>query len=152
MALCCHSRLLKEIISDTDNVNLFINQQKIAAAKLHTNDKCMKLSSKNNVDRFSVVADETAEFVTICNVAQTNRNVIKCHSFICKMLEGSTRSVKYLYKGNKLCPHLEEFKGFYNAYLRNTLESDESSGGEDDEYVDDYSENLPEEKVNFFLD
>ena len=73
-----------------------------------------------------MAADGSAEFVTICNVAKTAKNIIKYHSSVCNMLEGSSRSIKYLCKVNQLWPHLEEFKVFYNLYLRQTMHNEDN--------------------------
>ena len=100
------------------------------------------------MDRFLVVADGSAEFVTISNVAKTTKNIIKCHLSVCKMLKGSSRNIKYLCKGNQPCPHLEEFKVFYNLYLRQTIHKEDDSDDEAEyEDSDELEEGLPEEKV-----
>ena len=66
--------------------------------KKSSNEKVLKLPSENEVDRFSIVADGSAESVTIFNVPKTAKNIIKCHSSVCKMLKSSTRNIKYLCK------------------------------------------------------
>ena len=146
---CCHNRLIKEILNGNEsNENSFISVAKLQEARLSSNEKVLKLPSKNGVDRFSVVGDGSAEFVTIFNVAKTAKNITKCHSSVCKMLKGSSRNIKYLCEGNRLCPHLEEFKVFYNLYLRQTMhEEDDSDDEVEYEDSDDLEEGLPEEKV-----
>ena len=130
------------------NENSFISITKVQEARLSSNEKILKLSSKNGVDRFSVIADGSAEFVTIFNVAKTAKNIMKCHSSACKVLKGSSRNIKYLCKGNRICPHLEEFKIFYNLYLRKAMhEQDDSDNEVEYEDIDDLEEGLPEEKV-----
>ena len=64
------------------------------------------------------------------------------------MLESSTRNIKYLCKGNRLCPQLEEFKVFYNLYLRQIMhEEDDSDDEVEYEDSDDLEEGLPEEEA-----
>ena len=76
------------------------------------------------------------------------KNIIKCHLSVCKMLKGSSRNIKYLCKGNQPCPHLEEFKVFYNLYLRQTIHKEDDSDDEVEyEDSDELEEGLPEEKV-----
>ena len=119
-----------------NNENSFISDTKLQEARLSSSEKVLKLPSKNGVDRFSVVADGSAEFVTIFNVPKTAKNITKCHLSVCKMLESSTRNIKYLCKGNRLCPHLEEFK------MHEEDDSDDEVKYEDS---DDLEEGLPEE-------
>ena len=96
---CCHSRLIKEILNGNENnENSFISDAKLQEARLSFNEKVLKLPSENEVDRFSIVADGSAESVTIFNVPKTAKNIIKCHSSVCKMLKSSTRNIKYLCK------------------------------------------------------
>ena len=75
------------------NANSFISIAKLRETRLSSNEKVLKLPSKNGADRFSVVADGSAEFVTIFNVAKTAKNIIKCHSSVWKMLGGSSRNI-----------------------------------------------------------
>ena len=97
----CHSRLIRAILNGNENnENSFINDTKLQEARLSSDSKVLKLSSKNEVDRFSIVADGSAEFVTIFNVPKTAKNIIKCHSTVCKMLESFTRNIKFRFKGN----------------------------------------------------
>ena len=53
------------------NKNSFISIAKSQEARLSSNEKILKQPSINGVDRFSVVANGSAEFVTIFNVAKT---------------------------------------------------------------------------------
>ena len=70
------------------------------------------------------------------------------HLSICKMLDGFSRNIKYLFKGNQLCPHGEEFKVFYNLYLRQRMhEEDDTDDEVKYEDSDDLEEGLPGEKV-----
>ena len=137
---CCHSRLTKAILNGNEsNENWFISITKLQKARLLSSEKVLKLPSKNGMDRFSVVTDGSAEFVTIFNVPETAKNIIKCHSSVCNMLEGSTRNIKYLCKGNRLCPHLQECKVFYNLYLRQAIHEEDDS---DDEVNYEVSDDL----------
>ena len=130
------------------NKDSFISIAKLQEARLSSNEKVLKLPSRNGVDRFSMAADGSAEFVTICNVAKTAKNIIKYHSSVCNMLEGSSRSIKYLCKVNQLWPHLEEFKVFYNLYLRQTMHNEDNSDDEVEyEDSDDLEKGLPGEKI-----
>ena len=52
------------------NKNSFISIAKLQEARLSSNEKILKQPSINGVDRFSVVANGSAEFVTIFNVAK----------------------------------------------------------------------------------
>ena len=49
---------------DESNQNSFIIITKLYEARFSSNEEVLTLPSKNRVDRFSVVADGSAEFVT----------------------------------------------------------------------------------------
>ena len=119
---CFHIQLIKEILNgDESNQNSFIIITKLYEARFSSNEEVLTLPSKNRVDRFSVVADGSAEFVT--KIPETDKNLAKYNASICKILEGSTRNIKCFCKGNRLCSYLKEFKVFYNLHLRQAVKT-----------------------------
>ena len=59
----------------------------------------IKLQSNNNVERFSVISNGSAEFVTIFNIKKTTRRIAKCHSSVCAVNEVNSRNVSTLATG-----------------------------------------------------
>ena len=116
--------------------------------QLHT-APVIQLSSKPGVDRFSTTANGSAEFVTLFNVLKTKRTIVSCHSSICRIAEGSTRSIKTLGKSEVLCDHLSVFREFYHRQVREHLsDEDEYEYDEDDIHNTEIPATLPKEKVN----
>ena len=151
-SMCCHTRLTEGILdllkSQGDTLPLSRHKKVILSAmKLH-NQPVIQLSSKSGVDRFSIVADGSSEFVTLFNVSKTNRNIVSCHSSVCRIAEGSTRQVKTLGKSEVLCAHLVVFREFYHQHIQQNL-SDEEDGlyDEEDDNNTEIPATLPEEKV-----
>lgn len=146
--MCSHSRLTKDIFSllqsQSDGSPLSDNKQAILSAMKRHTEPVIQLSSKSGVDRFSIVADGSSEFVTLFNVAKTNRNIVSCHSSVCKIAEGSTRSVKTLDKSEVLCGHLVVFREFYHQHIHQNLSDKED---ENNDHNTEIPATLPKEKV-----
>lgn len=149
---CCHCRLLKELTTGVVTSSS-INHKKVHDGKLMVSQPVIQLASKSGVDRFSVVADENVSFLTLFNVSRTSKTIVKCHSSICKMREGSQRNIKLLSQAKYLCPHITEFRKCYMDQV--TLASaqdldentDDSSGEEETE-----EDTLPNEKWEAVFD
>ena len=125
-----------------------IDMVKVTDGLTAANIQILKLPSKAGVDRFSVNADTSTEFVTLYNVNRTSRTVVSCHSSICKINQGSSRQIKHLESAEILCDHLSVFRDFYLDQVRNSAE--ESAGEVEGEMDNDDTEipaTLPSEKV-----
>ena len=107
------------------------------------------------MERYSVTSSSTAEFVIVFEVAKSYRKIVKCHSSICKISEGSTRVINNLGKG-VLCPHLTEFSSYYRLIQNIPNPEDSDPSGDEDDYVhlatndnDELNDiTLPQEKVS----
>ena len=150
---CCHSRLLKDAVTSPTKP-CFINLEKLESAKLFSTSPVVKLPSKAGVDRFSVSVrdDDDTKFVTLFNVSRTSKTIVKCHSSICKISEGSCRNVKLLSRSDMLCPHLLEFRKFYLQQVALANEEggllNENYGDANDDDIDEEAmDDLPDEKV-----
>ena len=153
LSSCCHCRLLREILAHLANpvspLSPCINASKVQSGKSFVTSDVLQLKAKSGVDRFSVTADGSTELVTIFNISRTSRNIVKCHSSICKMNSGSCRNIRYLRKDDNLCPHLSIFKIFYLQQVMVNLE--DSDLDEDDVDEDFEPDLLPSEKVSLLL-
>ena len=129
-----------------------INMVKVTEGLATASIPILKLPSKAGVDRFSVNADSSTEFVTLYNVNKTSRTVVSCHSSICKIAQGSTRRIKHLESSEILCDHLSVFRDFYLEQVRNS--GQEGFGEIEGEVDNDDTEipaTLPEEKVTMSI-
>lgn len=146
--ICCHSRLMKDIRSyQQENLLPYLNKEKIENGMKMVKEPIVKLASKSGVDRFCVNSESSSEFVTLFNISKTSRNIVSCHSSICRIAEGSTRDVKNLTKSEVLCEHLLIFRDFY---INEVAEQNNETIDLDDEtdlYDTDVPSTLPEEKV-----
>lgn len=145
---CCHTRLLKNLLEYTDfdyeiseNVAQlkFINVDKIISGLKSASAPVILLPSKAGVDRYSVVSNNTCEFVTIFSTVY-GKKIIRCNSGLCRSQQANTRSVQMIDSG---CHHIHSLKP-YIALVENI--SDPLSS--DDENVEDIFEDydvLPEQ-------
>ena len=145
---CCHARLMEDIMKDQKGESIpYLNKEKIQLGIEMANKPVVQLASKSGVDRFCVNSESSSEFVTLFNISKSSRNIVSCHSSICKIAEGSTRNVRHLQKSEILCDHLIAFRDFYLEELakhnEETLDSDE----EVDSYDSGIPSTLPDEKV-----
>jgi len=147
---CLHVRLMKEMFNAMSGVSESnINTQKIKRGQLYVEQDVIQLPSKSSVDRFSVALEMSCEFVTLFNVAHSNKNVVKCHSSLCRINKGSTRNVDSLHKTLNLCPHLLKFRSFYLTQVRmsdTNVEDAYESDDDENEYTD-IPDVLPDKKV-----
>ena len=158
-ASCCHYRLMGEIVplldvEDRQCHNQVLDFRKVDEGLKSVAATVILLSSKNDVERYSVTSSCTVEFVTVFEIAKNSRKIVKCHSSICKTNEGSTHAINNLGKG-VLCSHLKEFSKYYRL-IQDIPESEDSSSDDEDRnaYVVDNDGDdtlLPQEKVDKLL-
>ena len=145
---CLHVRLMKAIMSvlapgiETSSSDaVFVNRAVVDFGMQQASVPIIKLNSKLNNEKFSVVA-ESVSFVSIYDVSGTSRKVIHCHDSSCALQQGSKRAIHNLQSSTQLCSHLRLFKDHYDEFV--------SGNADDIEYDDvlpmDGSE-LPQEKV-----
>ena len=153
VATCCHCRLMQDVIpligSDVRLCdNQFLDLRKINEGLKSASANVILLNSKSGVERYSVINRCSAEFVTVFEVAKTSRKIVKCHSSLCKIYEGSTRVISNLGKG-VLCPHLKEFANYYRLVQGIPDPDDDSSSGDELDVDSQNNEDilLPQEKV-----
>ena len=146
---CCHCRLLKEIFPVLCNketvVSPFINVAKLLNGITFADSPVLELNSKVGCQRYSVVAGSSVEFVTVFSVAKSSRKIVQCHASLCKIREGSSRNVQTLVTSQTLCPHLAVFKIYYLSHNSDAVS--DANVGEDREYDNEASSELPQEKV-----
>ena len=107
----------------------------------YSQNTVIELPSKENVEKCSVVAEGSAEIVTIFSVDKTPRKIIRCHSGYCNVhIGGNKRLVTSLGTSKNLCAHLIEFRDWRNVIVDNEAESDDDDG-------DAEETTLPQEKV-----
>ena len=139
---CCHGRLMQYLLT----VKLFyhgvapsiqpsqllqaINNEKINPAFQKADSPVIRLNSKSGEKRFSIIANESPSFVTIFDILGTERNIISCHSSLCKMQQGHKRRLGTLQTSSVLCPHLTVFKTYYENLIfgdNNEMDRDSNS-------------------------
>ena len=139
--VCCHTRLMKHLIGYTgfdyqqtqDHLN-FINRPIIETGITSSSAAIITLPSKSGVDRYSVVANGTCEFVTVFSSA-CGKRIARCSSGICRSRIANTRNVISIDSG---CQHLQLLKP-YIALIENIpdpLSSDEENDVDDFEDLD----------------
>ena len=143
---CCHVRLLKILLPFTQypygtepSNSPLINLEKVSVGISCRSATVLSLPSKDGVERFSVVAQDSIETVTIFSVLKSAKRIVKCHSSTCKMQQLGTRSVQSL-NLKPVCPHLMVLKP-YISLVQNITSVDES----DDEIDEFCGDNLEEE-------
>ena len=112
----------------------------------------IQLSSKSDVERFSINAAADVRFVTISMDDKTSRRNINCHSTECRRTKNSTtkRDILTLKDAEHLCSHL----GLYNDWKNEQLHNENISEPEEEQFANEpesdteHDDNtLPEEKV-----
>ena len=101
MGSCCHARFFKDAIpiieptiESVAELPAFINVNKIKEGISFSDSNVVLLNSKKSVERYSVCADDgDVQFVTMFTVSKAKRKVVQCHSSICKLREGHSRSL-----------------------------------------------------------
>lgn len=105
---------LVEIFIELGNVlPEFINTKKITDGVAFTKSKVVLLKSKINVEKYSVCDDGDVKYVTIFSASKSTQKIVQCHSSVCKLKEGHSRSLSTLQSCRFLCQHLRNFKEFY---------------------------------------
>ncbi|XP_057316804.1 uncharacterized protein LOC130657823 [Hydractinia symbiolongicarpus] len=157
---CCHCRLMKElmIFVDFDGLNEsaiipeHINKQIVLEALECTNDQVISLPAKTGVKRFSIVADQV-EFVTVCNVDKTHKQIATCHSTQCRLSKNQStkRNVRNLTDCSSLCQHLKLLKESFDEVptrMEMDIEVDDGNYGDSS----DEDDTLPSEKWEDIFD
>ena len=100
------------------------------------------------MDKYSITAEGSVEFVTLFNVSRTNRQMVRCHSGLCNIHQGSKRRFENLFNAENLCSHLIEFRNFWTDSFgaMNPDRAGEIVAEENDVVDDSY---LPNEKVTY---
>ena len=140
--VCCHTRLMKHLIRYTGFENQqaqgdqpnFLNLPIVETGIMSSSASIITLPSKSGVDRYSVVANGTCEFVTVFGSA-CGKRIARCSSGICRSRIANTRNVQSIDSG---CQHLQLLKP-YIALVENipdVLSSEEESDQDDFEDYD----------------
>ncbi|XP_047144680.2 uncharacterized protein LOC124818179 [Hydra vulgaris] len=155
---CLHVRLLKSLLSllapfvepalnDTCYINVFVMNEGLKFSSIPV----IELPSRLNVNKFSVVANQSVAIVTIYKVSGSNRRVAQCHNSSCMVNEGSKRALKYLNSESvsEVCCHLVKLRECWDL---SSFNSDLNEDFDIDVLPMDGSE-LPDEKwIDLFDD
>ncbi|XP_047146020.1 uncharacterized protein LOC124805833 isoform X2 [Hydra vulgaris] len=115
VGFCLHVRLLKSLLSVLDSKPVLSDTHYIIVSVVNEGLKfssisVIELPSRLNVNKFSVVANQSVAIVTVYKVSGSNRRVIQCHNSLCMINEGSKRALKYLTSDSEVCCHLIKFR------------------------------------------
>ncbi|XP_057294962.1 uncharacterized protein LOC130623486 [Hydractinia symbiolongicarpus] len=129
-----------------------INKQIVLEALECTNDQVISLPAKTGVKRFSIVADQV-EFVTVCNVDKTHKQIATCHSTQCRLSKNQStkRNVRNLTDCSSLCQHLKLLKESFDEVptrMEMDIEVDDGNYGDSS----DEDDTLPSEKWEDIFD
>ena len=157
MGSCCHARFFKDAIpiieptiESVAELPAFINVNKIKEGISFSESNVVLLNSKKSVERYSVCADDgDVQFVTMFTVSKAKRKVVQCHSSICKLREGHSRSLSTLQSSGTICKHLIAFREFYLANIHHALQKNIGDSDEDETVYESIADNhcLPDNKV-----
>ena len=158
---CCRTRFLKDAIPIIEptiepvaELPAFINVNKIKEGISSSQSNVVLLKSKKSAERYSVCADDgDVQFVTIFTVSKGKRKVVQCHSSICKLREGDTRSLLTLQLSGTIYKHLIAFREFYLTNIPHGLQENVGDSYEDETVYESIAENhcLPDDKVEVSL-
>lgn len=143
---CCHARLAKDILvmkpmmfvpNESDEPSIgrnYFNQELITEGQTFANNRVIKLPSKVNVHRYSVVAKQNnVNLITIYQNKRTKHKVLTCHDSFCRSTQPKERTLKSLEESKKLCPHMETLKSSVDLKELEFSENEE----EREDFIDD---------------
>ena len=118
MGLCCHTRSFKDAIPTIEptiepvaELSAFISGNKIMEDISFSESNVVLLKSNKNVERYPVYADDgDVQFATVLTVSKAKRKVVQCHSSICKLRKGHSRSLSTLQSSETICKHFIAFR------------------------------------------
>lgn len=87
-----------------------------------------ELVSKCATRKFSVIADRSAQFVTIFKVENSNREIAQCLNSSCSIGKSQKRALQYI-NSNDVCPHLKVLCDYMKQYPEKFPFEDTDMGG-----------------------